>query len=110
MLIEFKIHLDGSGTPTVSQADAAADPSLPAQKQLGATFVKPSSAVQKAVQKPGGDQPLTDPGTGQPNRVASSGSGTVFVVGPIVIFGSGAGQIGPGGDQPLTDPGTGKPK
>jgi hypothetical protein len=55
--------------------------------------------------------PLGNPGTGTPSTgvASSSGSGMVFVLGPIVICGSGPGHTGPGGAVPLGNPGTGKP-
>jgi hypothetical protein len=111
MLIEFKIQLDGGATPTVTQAEAVANPDLPTQKQLGAAYTKPASVLHSAAQtRPGGSAPIGDPGTGQPTAIASSsGSGTVFVVGPIVVFGSGGERTGPGGSAPIGDPGTGKP-
>jgi hypothetical protein len=107
MLIEFKIQLDDSGTPKVTQAEAAINPNLPAQKQLSESF--PGAATLKpAVQsKKGGSAPVGDPGTGSPGGVAS-GSGMVFVIGPIVICGSGAADKA-GGSAPVGDPGTGGP-
>jgi hypothetical protein len=94
MLIEFKIHLDGSGGATVTQGSAnAMSPGLPAHKQLAGAYV--SSPVANA-------QPA------MPTSPAGSGSGTVIVIGPIIICGpgqAGPGQTGPGGDAPLVDPG-----
>jgi hypothetical protein len=98
MLIEFKIQLDGTGTAKVTKAEAAVNPSAPPSKILGTSF------AQAAGQK-GGSQPLGDPGGGTPG--VSSGSGMVFVIGPIVICGSGPGETGAGGSQPLGDPGGG---
>ena len=110
MLIEFKIQLEGNGTATVTQADAAPNPNAPVQKNLAETYVAPSSAAQQSVAKTGrgGDGPQSDPATGAP---MSSGSGMVFVIGPIVICGSGPGHTGPGhtgpgGDGPQSDPAT----
>jgi hypothetical protein len=104
MLIEFKIQLDGSGAARVTQAEAAANPSAATHKELGTVFV-PAAAGPK-----GGSAPLGDgPGGGTPTGV-SSGSGMVFVIGPIVICGSGPGETGLGGSAPLGDgPGGGPP-
>jgi|SRR5580698_3512268 hypothetical protein len=98
MLIEFKIHLDGSGGATVTQASAnAVNPGLPAHKQLAGAYVP----------NPGANaQPVIPPSP----AASGSVSGTVIVIGPIVICGPGSGQAGPGptgpgGDAPLVDPG-----
>jgi hypothetical protein len=112
--------LDGSATPSVTAAEAAANTSLPAQKQLGASYVKPSSAVQSvsAQSRPGTGQPVGGiGGTGQPIAgIGGTGQPTtgaacpVFVVGPIVIFGSDGGQTGAGTGQPVGGiGGTGRP-
>jgi hypothetical protein len=101
MMIEFKIQLDESGTPKVTKAEAAVNPSAPPEKQLG-TFFIPAG-------KPGGAAPVDGPGTGTPTGV-SSGSGMVFVIGPIVICGSGPGETGRGGAAPVDGPGTGSGK
>jgi hypothetical protein len=109
MLIKFEIKLDDNGTAKVTQAEAAVNPNLPTEKQLGISFPTPSAAptpVGKAHK--GGSAPGSDPGTGPPT-VSSSGSGIVVVLGPIVICGSGPGHTGPGGDAPGSDPGTGGP-
>jgi len=128
MLIEFKIQLDNSGGATVIPASAnAINPALPSQKQLSAAYT-PSATNPAAASKAGGDAPLSDTGTGLPspaaggdaplsdtgtgspsNGVLSSGSGTMFILGPIVICGSGPGHTSPGGDAPLSDTGTGMP-
>lgn len=99
MLIEFKIQLDGTGAAKVTPAEAAVNPNAPSQKQLGTVFT-PVAAGQK-----GGSAPLGDgPRGGKPTGVsASSGSGMVFVIGPIVISGSGPGETGLGGSAPLGD-------
>jgi hypothetical protein len=103
MLIEFRIQLDGTGTAKVTQAEAAINPSAPAEKQLGSFFVAPAAG------KPGGSVPIDGPGGGRPSGSASSGSGMVFVIGPIVICGSGPGETGMGGSVPIDGPGGGKP-
>ena len=103
MLIEFKIQLDGTSAPKVTQAEAAVDPNAPTEKQLGAFFVPVAG-------KKGGSAPIDGPGAGQPGATSSSGSGMVFVIGPIVICGSGPGHIGPGGSAPIDGPGAGPPK
>jgi hypothetical protein len=103
MLIEFKIQLDGTGAAKVTQAEAAVNPNAPPEKQLGTFFVPVAG-------KAGGSAPIDGPGTGQPGASSSSGSGMVFVIGPIVICGSGPGHIGPGGSAPIDGPGTGPPK
>jgi hypothetical protein len=108
MLIEFKIQLDGSGGATVVPASAnAVNPALPKQTVLGSTF---GGASAVAASK-GGDGPVDGPGGGpSTGSVSSSGSGMVFVIGPIVICGSGPGHTGPGGDGPVDGPGGGPPK
>ena len=102
MLIEIKIQLDGNGAAHVTQAEAAVNSSLPNQKQLDTAF--PAAAGQK-----GGSVPIDPPGSGKPTGV-SSGSGMVFVIGPIVICGSGPGETGLGGSVPIDPPGGGPPK
>jgi len=118
MLIEFKIQLDGSGTPTVTAAEAAADPGLPTQKQLGASYVKPSSAVQSASaqSRKGGGPPQGGIGGGPPQGGIGGGqpttaslNGPVFIVGPVVVFGSDTGQTGAGGGPPQGGIGGGRP-
>lgn len=104
MLIEFKIQLDGSGAATVTQAQAAPNPSLPKQHELPVSFVATGAGGTK-----GGDAPVDGPGAGTPSGT-SSGPGMVFVIGPIVICGSGPGNTGPGGDAPVDGPGAGGPK
>jgi hypothetical protein len=108
MLIEFKIQLDGSGgvTTAVPASANAINSTLPAKVELGSAYGAATASTQK-----GGDAPGADPGTGPPQGVtSSSGSGMVFVIGPIVVCGSGPNHTGPGGDAPGADPGTGKPK
>ena len=110
MLIEFRIQTDDNGGVNVVDAQANPNPNLPAQKHLGAVFgVNPAAPPGKA--QPGGDAPVGDIGAGKPPVVppsSSSGSGTVFVIGPIVICGSGPGHTGAGGDAPVGDIGAGK--
>jgi hypothetical protein len=108
MLIEFKIQLDGNGGATVIPASAnAINPALPREAVLGSAFGASGAAAAKGGEPPA--PPEGDPGTGKPTGGSpSSGSGTVFVIGPIVIFGSGTGGA-PGGAPPGADPGTGKP-
>ena len=128
MLIKFEIQLDGS-TATVTQAQIKASPNLPGQVQLPATYVAPGPVAPAPVAQAGGSPPLGNPGgsaplgnpggsppLGNPGGGASStgvesssGPGMVFVLGPIVICGSGLGQTGPGGAPPLGNPGGGKP-
>jgi hypothetical protein len=112
MLIEFKIQLDGSGGATVVPSTAnAVNPSLPRETVLGSSFGAAGATAASPVASKGGDAPIGGPGTGPPTgSVSSSGSGTVFVIGPIVICGSGPGHTGPGGDAPIGGPGTGQPK
>jgi hypothetical protein len=109
MLIEFKIQLDDSGGATVVPASAnAVNLALPNETVLGSTY---GATAASPVATKGGAAPIGGPGTGQPTgSVSSSGSGTVFVIGPIVICGSGPGHTGPGGAAPIGGPGTGPPK
>jgi hypothetical protein len=111
MLIEFKIQLDDNGGATVVPASVnTINTALPKEVQLGSAVGAAGAAASGAVAQKGGDAPLADPGSGKPSGVSSSsGSGIVFVLGPIVICGSGPNHTGPGGDAPLADPGTGKP-
>jgi len=97
MLIEFKIQLDASGA--VTPADAAPNPNLPANYQLPAAYVAPSAAATA--------QKCTAPAKSSalPTATPSSGSGATFIIGPIVVTGSG--HVGPGGGQPLGGPGPG---
>jgi hypothetical protein len=102
MLIKFEIQLDESSGATVVTANPAPNPASPAKKELADSF-----AAQKGAA--GGDDggisvPVGDPGTGVPG-----GAGTLIVVGPIVICGSGPGHTSPGGSAPVGDPGTGTP-
>jgi hypothetical protein len=108
MLIEFKIQLDDNGGVNVVPAQANGNPNLQGQQQLGVAYVTPGHSAPNPVAKKGGDAPLSDTGTGLPSS-QGSGSGMVFVLGPIVICGSGPGHTGPGGDAPLSDTGTGAP-
>ncbi len=103
MLIKFEIQVDGSSGATAVQAQA------PAAKELSAAFTKPGGGG------PPGNDPRTPPGSGPPGNdprtppgsgPPPSGSGTVLVIGPIVICGSAAGPsgfgtgVGPGGGGP----------
>jgi hypothetical protein len=117
MLIEFKIQLDGNGGANVVPAQANPNPGSPPQKVLQAAFpnnpaaAPPPPANPAANAQEGGDQPTDGTGTGPPS---SSGSGMVFVIGPIVVCGSGSGHSAgafsrPGGDQPTDSTATGKP-
>lgn len=98
MLIRFEIQMGGNGTVSSVQAQPNADPNAPVQKQTPAAYVAPQK---------GGDPPLSGLGTGMPGGQPGGGTGTVFVVGPIVVFGSTPGGA-PGGDPPLSGLGTGK--
>ena len=121
MLIEFKIQLDDNGGVSVVQAPAIANPNLAAQKQLAAVYPATAHAAARGVaakgpaaakDQPGGNGPPVDgPGTEAPpaGLSLSPGSGMVFVLGPIVICGSGPGQAGAGGAAPVDGPGTGAP-
>ncbi len=105
MLIKFEIQLDGSSGAVVVQPvaqDPAAQNQVPqnqaAQKQLPDAFTANA----------GGDPPVKGPGTGPPSGPSSSGSSMLFVIGPIVICGSGPGHTGTaGGDPPVNGPHTG---
>src|SRR5579859_1226116 len=101
MLIEFRIQLDDNDGVNVVQAQANPNPNLPAQKQLGAAFAHSAATHVPNAQK-GGDAPVSDLGAGKPAPVPSclpsSRSGTVLVIGPIIICASGHGHMGPGGD------------
>jgi hypothetical protein len=109
MLIEFKIQLDGNGGASVVPVQSNANPNSP-RHQLAAAFPPaPIGPAADANVKKGGDPPVDGIGTGAPSSLSSSGSGTVFVIGPIVICGSGPGHTGPGGDAPVDGLGTGKP-
>jgi hypothetical protein len=112
MLIEFKIQLDDSGGATVVPASAnAVNPALPKETVLGSTYGAAGATAASPVATKGGSAPIGGPGTGPPTgAISSSGSGTVFVIGPIVICGSGPGHTGPGGAAPIGGPGTGPPK
>jgi hypothetical protein len=104
MLIKFEIQVNGSGTATVTQAEAAINPNAPAQKSLGEAFVAPAAG------KKGGSAPIDGPGAGPPAGIsASSGSGMMFIIGPIIICGSGPGETGAGGSAPIDGPGAGPP-
>jgi hypothetical protein len=118
MLIEFKIQLDGNGVANVVPAQANPNPGSPPQKVLQAAFpnnpaAAPPPPANPAAnsQKGAGDPPTDSTGTGPPS---SSGSGMVFVIGPIVVCGSGSGHSAgafarPGGDPPTDSTATGKP-
>jgi hypothetical protein len=133
MLIEFKIQLDNNGGVSILPAIASPLPGVPLQKQLAAHIPQPANpgaqppqAANPGAQPPqaadagaqkaanalpaadanaqkGAGAPTDGTGTGGP-----SGSGMVFVIGPIVICGSGPGHTGPGGGAPTDGPGTGK--
>ncbi len=122
MLIEFKIQLDDSGGASVVQGDSTPDPSLPSQQQLGPAYLAPTVAAKQPAPATGagGSAPVGDGGTGKPTATStvtppssglglSSGTAPIFVIGPIIIFGSGPGQSGAGGSAPVGDGGTGKP-
>jgi hypothetical protein len=104
MLIKFEIQLDGSGGATVIPAPAnAVNSALPKETVLGSTFGAAGAATASPVAKKGGDAAVA-PATGASTGASSSGPGTVFVIGPIVICGSGhtgSGKTGPGGDGPV---------
>jgi hypothetical protein len=104
MLIKFEIHSDGSTGARVAQVpeDSDANPNLPNDQKVSAVYTARAGGSSA--------QPNSDPGTGAPGVHSSSGSGTVFVIGPIVVCGSGPGHTGPGGgpSQPNSDPGTGR--
>jgi hypothetical protein len=131
MKIEFQIELDDNGLVSVNSAPPNVDQNAPRQAQLPNTYVAPAS-VGQAVAKPaeppanpaqpvagtqpparenrGGAAPIPDPGTGNSGpAMIASGSGLVFVLGPIVICGTGPSHTGPGGAAPIPDPGTGGP-
>jgi hypothetical protein len=112
MLIEFKIQLDDNTGVVTLQPDANGNQNVAAVKHLPQVFSGAANEKEKGAEKEkGGDGPLKDPGTGPPHSQGySSGSGMVFVLGPIVICGSGPGHTGPGGDGPLKPPGTGAPE
>jgi hypothetical protein len=113
MLIEFKIQVDESGGATVVPAGAnTVDPTKPKQVELGTAAAAAATPSTTAAANPtattdgkGGATPGPDPGTGTP----SGGPSSVFIIGPIVVFGSGTGQGVPGGATPGPDPGTGTP-
>jgi len=104
MLIEFKIQMDGSATPSVTQAEAGADPNLPANHQLPTSYVPPSAAVRTSTPQ---SQACVNTAVTPTGIASSSGSGAMFVIGPIVINGTGPGHTGPGGGQPVGGPGPG---
>jgi hypothetical protein len=123
VLIEFKNQLDGSAQATVASPQANAVQNSPEHKLLGPAYVAaPAAAKARAggdvplIGPPGGDGPLIGPPGGNPPLIgppgggAPSGSGSVFVIGPIVVCGSGPVHTGAGGDAPLIGPGTGPPK
>ena len=98
MLIKFEIQVDGSSGARAVQAQALADPNLPAAKELSSAF-KPGA---------GSGPPVNGPHTKGGGPPSASGSGTVLVIGPIVICGSGTGHagFGAGGGPPVTGPHT----
>jgi hypothetical protein len=110
MLIEFKIHLDGSGGATVVPASAnAVNPALPSEKVLGPTYGAAGATAATPVSTKGGSAPIDGPGAGTPTG-SGPASGMVFAIGPIVICGSVPGQTTPGGSAPIDGPGAGGPK
>jgi hypothetical protein len=110
MLIEFKIHVDGSGGVTAVPASAnAVNPALPNEKVLGGTYRAAGATTTSPVATKGGSAPTDGPGAGMPTG-SGSGSGNVFVIGPIVICGSVPGQTNAGGAAPTDGPGAGGPK
>ena len=104
MLIKFEIQLDGSSGAAIVQPVA--------QDQPPQNQAPQNQAVQKQLSNaftanPGGDPPVKGPGTGPPSGTSSSGSSMLFVIGPIVICGSGPGHTGTaGGDPPVSGPNT----
>jgi hypothetical protein len=124
---------NNAATGRAVTAQAVPNPNSPAQKLLPAVFPAPVAAAPAAAvpaaapaaaapaaaalggAAPAGaqesDAPLSDLGTGSPSAVVPSipGSGMMFVLGPIVVCGSGPGHSGLGGDAPLSDLGTGRP-
>jgi hypothetical protein len=109
MLIEFRIQLDDNGGVNVVQAQANANPNLPGQQRLPVAYFAPGTAAPNPAANKGGSGPIDGLGMGAPTGAASSGSGMVFVLGPIVICGSGASPAGPGGAGPIDGLGMGKP-
>jgi hypothetical protein len=116
MLIEFKIQWDdGSGATVVPASASSIDSSAPKTVQLSSSASSPAATAPSPVgAKPtavptDGPGPGPHPGAGAGAGVAL-GSGTVFVIGPIVICGSAPGQTGAGGAVPTDGPGTGTPK
>jgi hypothetical protein len=113
MLIKFEIQMDDNGGVNVVQAQANPNPNLQGPQQLGVVYPGPVAANPKK----GGAGPIDGLGTGAPSATplsSGSGSGMVFVLGPIVICGSGPGHTGPGntgpgGDGPIDGLATGKP-
>jgi hypothetical protein len=116
MLIEFKIQVEDSGgatvvpttantisstSPVTGELGPATDATTPSTTTANPTATNPTATKGGK----GGSAPIDGPGTGPPTGVAS---GPVFVIGPIVIFGSNPGQ-NPGGSAPIDGPGTGKP-
>jgi hypothetical protein len=131
MKIEFQIELDDNGQVSINSAQPSVDQNAPRQAQLPHAYVAPAnvgqtvanpveppinpaqqvaSAQAPARENRGGSPPIPDPGTGNPGpAMIASGSGLVFVLGPIVICGTGPSHTGPGGSAPIPDPGTGAP-
>ena len=93
MLIQFTIQVDKDGVKIApaapNQVTGASSPQL-----LGPHF-----------HAPGGGPPTNGPGGGPPTN---GPGGIVFVVGPIIICGSGAGQTLVAGGPPTNGPGGGK--
>jgi hypothetical protein len=104
MMIEFRVQL-GDGGAVVVQAPSSNPPVVPQAKQLGAHNA-PQSGNPPGNIGPGGNPPGNiGPGGNQPG----SGSGMVFVLGPIVICGSGPAHTDTGGGHVVssTSPGGG---
>ena len=103
MLIEFKIQLDGTGALQVTSpnnnntSQVAAVSKASAQHELNDVYTARAGA--------GPVDPISTGGPGP----SPSGSGTVFVLGPIVICGSGPGHTGPSGGGPVDGIDTGGP-
>jgi hypothetical protein len=110
MLIEFRIQMDDNGGVNVVQAPANANPNSPGQQRLPVAYAAPGPAAPNPAANKGGSGPIDGLGMGAPTGAESSASGMVFVLGPIVICGSGgAGPAGPGGSGPIDGLGMGEP-
>ena len=106
MFIEFKIHFDGKGGASVVPTPADAPQTSPAEKLLGPKYIPPAQGLSLLANAQGIGQPPTP------------GLGMVFVVGPIVVCGSGPGHSHTGGGvvgasvsgPPADPPTTGSPE